>query len=344
LFYLEFSLEILNDLPDDVMVSNNGNENDLSNGNDLMNLEPSFNSNINSNDGLIQQNGPTSLPTSLSKGGTGIAGNDPMNTTKTIGMRSPRPNVNMAQNCPPQGPISTAGMPTPPTPMLNAMRNTQLSVGNMPAGNSTSNSNTSMNNSSNFINRSSMSNNSAGQFNNNTNPMASMVNNNNNNAGTFNSPMSMASSNISSFNPSASSMAYSGNFNQSLSSSMVTSNSFNSNPMNNISNMNNNPNVMISNSNSMFNGQQMNMSSAMNVMGQNMPPMIGNRNQNFNGNPGGNFAFQHRMFNNLRYGIGPKTMGNFPMNLNNMMDVPQDGGIMNMQNNPAMSMNRMVSV
>ena len=324
-------MEILNDLPDDVMVSNNGNENDLSNGNDLMNLEPSFNSNINSNDGLIQQNGPTSLPTSLSKGGTGIIGNDPMNTTKNIGMRSPRPNVNMAQNCPPQGPISTAGLPTPPTPMLNTMRNPQLSVGNMPVSNSSSNANTSMSNTTNFINRS-MSNNNSGQFNNNTNPMSSMVNNNNNNTGTFNSPMSMASSNNSSFNPSAPSIAY----NQ---SSMVTSNSFNSTPMNNMSNMNNNPNVMIS-SNSMFNGQQMNMSSAMNVIGgQNMPPMIGNRSQ-----MGGNFGgWQHRMFNNIRYGIGPK---NFPMNLNNMnpiIDGSQDGGIMNMQSNPAMPMNRMVS-
>lgn len=330
---------MLGDLPDAV-IANSGSDNDLNNGNDLMGLEP-FDS---GNDNLIQQNGPTSLSASLSKGGAVNAGSDLM--------RSPRPNAgNMQQNLPPNGPISTAGMATPPTPMLNQIRNSQLSVGgNIAASNATSHTNTSMVNSSftnnistmnnivnanspmvnsSYNNNVSSMNNSNPQFNNNMMSSSSLPNN----SGTFNSPASLASSMNQPFNPmsSVASMAYSNNFNQSMTSTMPTSNALFSNTINN---MNNTPNNMMS-SNSLFNGQ---MSSPMNVIGQNM---MGNRGQNFNGNPG--MMMNNRMYNNpMQYRMGgPKNMGNFPMNFGqNMINPIIDGN----QDGMNMNMNRMVCI
>ena len=340
-------MEILEDLPDAVMVPNSGSDNDLNNGNDLMGLEP-FDS---GNDNLIQQNGSTSLSTSLSKGGAVNAGNDLM--------RSPRPNIgNLQQNLPPNGPISTAGMPTPPTPMLNQTRNSKLSVGgNISVSNSTSYVNSTMANS--YVN-SSMANsnyaNNISTMNNNVNVNSSMVNssynnvssmNNSNpqfmyspsssmssNSGTYNSPVSFASSMNQPFNPmsSVSSMAYSNNFNQSMTSTMPTSNALFSNPINNINNTQNN-NMM--SSNSLFNGQ---MSSPMNVIGQNM---MGNRGQNFgNGNPG--MMMNNPMYNPMQYRMGgPKNMGNFPINFGpNMINQIIDGN----QEGMNMNINRMVCV
>lgn len=165
---------MLSDIPDDVMI-NDGNEN----GNDLLSsLDQPFNSNIPSNDGLLQQNGPTSLQTSLSKGGTGNVGSDKINVSKSIGMRSPRPNMatGLAQNCPPQGPISTSGMPTPPTPMLNTMRSVQSSIGNMQANNPMSHVTSSMVNTGTF----------------NSNPMHNAMMPNSNSNSIFNGQMSMS--------------------------------------------------------------------------------------------------------------------------------------------------------
>ena len=299
-----------------------------------MGLEP-FDS---GNDNLIQQNGPTSLSASLSKGGAVNAGSDLM--------RSPRPNAgNIQQNLPPNGPISTAGMATPPTPMLNQIRNSQLSVGgNIAASNATSHANTSMVNSS-FTNNISTMNNivnaNPSMINSSYNNNVSSMNNSNpqfnnmipssslpNNSGTFNSQPSSATSMNQPFNPmsSVSSMAYSNNFNQSMTSTMPTSNALFSNTINN---MNNTQNNMMS-SNSLFNGQM--QSSPMNVIGQNM---MGNRGQNFNGNPG--MMMNNRMYNNpMQYRMGgPKNMGNFPMNfgqnmINPIIDGNQDGMNMNM--------------
>lgn len=145
---LGFSLDLLSDIPDDVMINDTSDS-----GNDLLSsLDTPFNSNINPNsDGMIQHNGPTSLPKTLSRGGTGNVSSDQANVPKTIGMRSPRPNMTagLSQNCPPQGPISTAGMSTPPTPLINAMRNPS-SVGNMQANNPMSSVTSSMINTGTF--------------------------------------------------------------------------------------------------------------------------------------------------------------------------------------------------
>lgn len=131
-----FAYDILSDLPDDVMLSSEGNENAMTNGTDILSgLEP-FDGNVNSaNDAShILQNGPTSLTASHGKGGPGnvVSVNNQMNSSKVV--LSPRGNLtNFSQNRPPQGPISTSGMATPATPMLNSgsVRGANGPMGNM---------------------------------------------------------------------------------------------------------------------------------------------------------------------------------------------------------------------
>nr|XP_002156492.2 histone acetyltransferase p300 [Hydra vulgaris] len=137
-----FSYEnILNDLPDDVIINNSSNENSLSNGNDLLSSLESYDIN-NSNENLIS-NGPTSLQANMEKGGLhSLPSGIQMNVSKALGMLSPQPGMNIySQIMPPQGPVSTSAMPTPATPMLNpaSMRSGNMMQANVPMS-STSNS------------------------------------------------------------------------------------------------------------------------------------------------------------------------------------------------------------
>lgn len=72
-----FSYDILNELPDEI-ITNEGNDNVMSNGSDLLSsLEPFDSNNIDSSTDNVMQNGPTSLSASLGKGGSGntVSGN-----------------------------------------------------------------------------------------------------------------------------------------------------------------------------------------------------------------------------------------------------------------------------
>lgn len=138
-FTLGFDYAILGDLPDDVIGPNQSNDADLPNGTDFIGVEPfdSSQAEVPTVETLLQ-NGPTSLAATIGKGGPGVASSASINVSKAANIML---NNNLQFNnqnriiSPPQGPISTAGIPTPATPMLNpGMRSDQTPMQNIQGG------------------------------------------------------------------------------------------------------------------------------------------------------------------------------------------------------------------
>ena len=177
-------------------MTNDGNDGVMTNGNvnDLMTgLEP-FDGSINSPNETLLQNGPLPLQGTgtLNKGSPAVSSGNQMNVAKS--MTSPGPDLSgFSSNRPPQVPVSSTSLATPPTSILNnagSIRSGQPTVG--VASNTPSSSvATSMSNSvpSSSFNNNQMQNNLQNMQNTNSSIMPTMSNSVFNNG-----PLSMAQS------------------------------------------------------------------------------------------------------------------------------------------------------
>jgi hypothetical protein len=143
-----FRYDIIEELPDEVLMTNDGNDGVMANGNvqDLMTGLDSgsiFDGSISSPNDNLLQNGPLPVQGTLNKGSPAVTGGSQMSATKSMGITSPGPDLNtFPPNRPPQVPVSTTAMATPPTPLLNpgSMRSTQAAPLNNMSNNTPSSS------------------------------------------------------------------------------------------------------------------------------------------------------------------------------------------------------------